>query len=356
MGMSAEHDDTVQLDSVDAQILALLRHDGRAAYSAIAKSVGVSKSTVRKRMDRMIDAGAILVTAHVRPTAVDRPVDVVIAVKARPGRIQDVGETLAEYEEVCWLAYVMGDCDIFVEAYLQSPNALLQFLDGRVGKVDGIESFQGARVIANESRTGDWPGERANLLLPLSPDETANEVQPHATEDVTLPRTLVWDEDNSPCTTRVDLDDLDRLMIQALRHDGRMRYAELARILGVSNSTARNRFERLIEHKVISITIRVNAAAIGLGTAAFIQLRVKRGKVRELGRRLATIPFISEVGYVAASYDLYLEAKLPDALTLYNLIDDELATDDIERINVLHVLRTLKINYMWPGESLHVSK
>lgn len=47
-------------DSVDKELVAILRIDGRASISKLAKLLYVSRGTVQNRLDRLIDSGAIL--------------------------------------------------------------------------------------------------------------------------------------------------------------------------------------------------------------------------------------------------------------------------------------------------------
>lgn len=54
-------------DSVDKELIAILRTDARASISKIAKLLHVSRGTVQNRLDRLISSGAILgftVRAH----------------------------------------------------------------------------------------------------------------------------------------------------------------------------------------------------------------------------------------------------------------------------------------------------
>jgi len=54
-------------DSVDKELIAILRTDARASISKLAKLLQVSRGTVQNRLDRLISSGAILgftVRAH----------------------------------------------------------------------------------------------------------------------------------------------------------------------------------------------------------------------------------------------------------------------------------------------------
>ena len=47
-------------DQLDHALIAILRNDGRASVSFLAKKLQVSRGTVQNRIDRLVDNGAIL--------------------------------------------------------------------------------------------------------------------------------------------------------------------------------------------------------------------------------------------------------------------------------------------------------
>ncbi len=48
------------IDSLDQKLIAVLREDGRAPVSKLATILGVSRTTVQNRLDRLLESGAIL--------------------------------------------------------------------------------------------------------------------------------------------------------------------------------------------------------------------------------------------------------------------------------------------------------
>lgn len=71
-------DHSREFDTLDRQMIALLRADGRAPVSKIATILGVSRSTVQFRLDRLINSGAVLgFTIRVRE---DHPDDTIHAI------------------------------------------------------------------------------------------------------------------------------------------------------------------------------------------------------------------------------------------------------------------------------------
>lgn len=53
------------LDSTDLSILKLLRQDPRMPYTQIADTMGISRVTVKNRMDRMLEENLVILSAKV---------------------------------------------------------------------------------------------------------------------------------------------------------------------------------------------------------------------------------------------------------------------------------------------------
>ena len=63
------------MDVLDGHLIAALKHNGRASLSELASLLGVTRSTVRVRLDRLVEGGEIagftvLTRSDVRPNAV----------------------------------------------------------------------------------------------------------------------------------------------------------------------------------------------------------------------------------------------------------------------------------------------
>ena len=57
-----------EFDDTDRAILRALQEDGRRSFRAIARGVGVSEGTVRTRVRRIEEAGALRILAFVDPS------------------------------------------------------------------------------------------------------------------------------------------------------------------------------------------------------------------------------------------------------------------------------------------------
>jgi Lrp/AsnC family transcriptional regulator, regulator for asnA, asnC and gidA len=144
------------LDRTDIAILRLLEQDGRTPTAQIARTLGISEPTVRKRMERLFDDDIIKVVAVFNPRKTSYATDVLIMIRVAPGRLQAVGQALAALEHVVYLGYTTGSHDIMVEALFADDEALFRFLEQELPTLDGVVGTETAHVLRTEKINYDW--------------------------------------------------------------------------------------------------------------------------------------------------------------------------------------------------------
>lgn len=137
------------LDETDRGIIAQLREDGRRPNSRIARALGVSEATVRKRLERLRSNGVVQIIGLVNPALSDLPVDVVIGLNVNPASSVDIGSRLTEMEEVVWVAHVTGRYQLMVEVLLADNDALIRFMNESLGSLGGILSAETITVLSH---------------------------------------------------------------------------------------------------------------------------------------------------------------------------------------------------------------
>ena len=104
------------MDQLDQQLVTLLRHDGRRSVSDLAIELGVSRATVRARMERLERSGDILgYTVILRADAVDLPVRAVMMIEIEGHVLEKVIRQLGGFPEVLAIHTTNGRWDIVVE-------------------------------------------------------------------------------------------------------------------------------------------------------------------------------------------------------------------------------------------------
>ena len=151
----------------------------------------------------------------------------------------------------------------------------------------------------------------------------------------------------------ITLDELDRAILHLLREDGRRSNADIARVVGVSQPTVRQRLDRVVESGAAHVTVRINPAAIGFPVDAVICIKVSGRNVREVGEQIAAMENVAYVGYLIGAYDIQVEAFLRDNDHLFHFVTEELSTvEGVVSVDTWMVMRTEKFNYKWEGEEL----
>lgn len=151
----------------------------------------------------------------------------------------------------------------------------------------------------------------------------------------------------------ITLDELDRSILRLLREDGRRSNADIARAVGVSQPTVRQRLDRIIHSGAAYVTVRVNPAVIGFPVDAVINVKVLGRNVREVGEQIAALENVAYVGYLSGAFDIQVEAFLRSNDHLFQFLTEELTPiDGVASVETSMVMRTEKFNYKWEGEAL----
>jgi DNA-binding Lrp family transcriptional regulator len=100
----------MEMDSLDRDILDILRRDARTPYTEIASAVETSEGTVRNRVERLIDDGVIeRFTISTHTGNVKAMVEIGVAVDVDT---TEVSSRMAEWNEVDFVWQVSGEEDI----------------------------------------------------------------------------------------------------------------------------------------------------------------------------------------------------------------------------------------------------
>ena len=146
----------MDLDRIDRQIIALLQEHGRRANADIARLIKVSESTVKNRINRLIDNGILRILAVLNPQVLGYHSDVLVGIRVAQGKLKEVGNALKAMNEVVYLGYITGRYDILIEVVLRDPDELFHFLRERLLEIPGIISTETFYVMRTEKINYEW--------------------------------------------------------------------------------------------------------------------------------------------------------------------------------------------------------
>lgn len=91
------------------------------------------------------------------------------------------------------------------------------------------------------------------------------------------------------------IDEIDRRLLEALRHDARLSLKELAEQAGLSSPSVAERIRRLQERGVIrGFTVDIDPAALGFALQAIVRIRPLPGKLHIVRKLIQETPQIVE--------------------------------------------------------------
>lgn len=123
----------MKLDTVDLAILRILQEDSRSPILDIAKVTGVSRPTVKARIERLKQAGIVKKFTII----VDRDAileNILLIVRMKADDIEDVLMALREMEEVLEVYQVMGERNIACKAAVRNMGEVKALME-KIGRL-----------------------------------------------------------------------------------------------------------------------------------------------------------------------------------------------------------------------------
>lgn len=114
----------------------------------------------------------------------------------------------------------------------------------------------------------------------------------------------------------VEMDSLDRKILEVLRSDGRISMTDLAARVGLSKTPCQVRLKRLIASGVITgFRAVLDSARLGLDHVAFAEVKLsdtREAALEEFNAAVRRIPEVEECHMIAAGFDYLLKVRTAD--------------------------------------------
>jgi len=139
------------------------------------------------------------------------------------------------------------------------------------------------------------------------------------------------------------LDELDVAILRRLNTDARKSFRDIARELRVSISTVSNRVKRL-EHEgiVLGYIPVLDEKKLGYDVLAVIGIRISKGKLLEVQRKIGREDKVVDVYDVTGEYDSVIIARFRNTKELDTFIKRLVAMENVERTYTQVVLNVVK--------------
>jgi Lrp/AsnC family transcriptional regulator, regulator for asnA, asnC and gidA len=124
------------------------------------------------------------------------------------------------------------------------------------------------------------------------------------------------------------LDETDLNIIEALRKDGRVAFAQIAEQLGVSPGMIRQRYTRLVDQGFLKVVAITNPIRMGYKTMAMIGIRVDGSKLLDVAEKISKLEEVIYLVVSSGRFDIFAEVVCRDHEDLLRFITERLSRID----------------------------
>lgn len=136
------------MDDLDRKLITLLRHDGRRSISDLAADLGLTRATVRARLEKLEQSGEIIgFTVILRSDAIDLPVRGITMIEIAGQAADSVIDTLSGFTEVSSIHTTNGNWDLVVELGTSDLIAFDQVLR-HIRMIPGVTNSETSLLLA----------------------------------------------------------------------------------------------------------------------------------------------------------------------------------------------------------------
>jgi Lrp/AsnC family transcriptional regulator for asnA, asnC and gidA len=151
----AAHATGTLLDAPNRAIIEALQRDGRQPYGAIADDVGLSEAAVRRRVQRLREAGIMQIVAVTDPLQLGFARQAMVGITVE-GDVRQVAEKLSALVEVDYVVMCAGSFDLLAEVVCEDDERLLHLLNDSVRSIPGVRTTETFLYLKLAKQTYAW--------------------------------------------------------------------------------------------------------------------------------------------------------------------------------------------------------
>lgn len=135
----ADWDEAPQaLNSLEQDVVAALKQDGRTQVSALARSLGHTESGVARAMDRLIARGILQFRTLVEPALLGYDAEFMVWLSIEPDRLDAAGRQLARHSGTKFLGAATGRFNLVGHMVLPRRTDLFRYTSDVIGALPGL--------------------------------------------------------------------------------------------------------------------------------------------------------------------------------------------------------------------------
>jgi len=134
----------------------LLQEDGRLTVTSLARTLGVTEPTARRKLRRLLGDGIIHVVATVDPFDVGYETPVIIGLKVERAKLDAVARRLSDLPQVRYVGASTGRVDLVVEVVVRTNQDLSDFLMNELASIEGVLDSETNLIVRIYKQSWSW--------------------------------------------------------------------------------------------------------------------------------------------------------------------------------------------------------
>ncbi|MGY1632181.1 Lrp/AsnC family transcriptional regulator [Geodermatophilus sp. SYSU D01186] len=293
-----------ELDDVERRLVLLLQEDGRTPYAELARRLGVTERTARRKVAGLQERGVLQIAAVTDPEVLGYASMALLWLTLGSGAAtDDLAARVVALPEVDYVTVTTGAEAMQVEVLCRDSAALRVLVDEQFRSLPGVTGVDVLPYLRLHYQQARFDPDRLDIASGVRP-------------------TL--------------MDAVDRSVVTQLAIDGRVPFSDVAARLGVSETMVRQRFQRLSHAGVVKVMSIANPLTLGYAASAWLAVRLAPGARRvDVAERLTALPAVSYVAITAGRCDVLAEVVCRHRDDLLALVDDQVrAIDGVGSVDV----------------------
>lgn len=136
------------MDSIDRELISILRDDARTSVVAIAKKLCVARATVQNRIAKLEAEGTIVgYSVRLRPSIEDERIRAIMSIEVEGHRGDAICRQLRGHPNVVGLHSTNGRWDLMAELRADSLEAFDKILNG-IRSIEGISNTESSILLS----------------------------------------------------------------------------------------------------------------------------------------------------------------------------------------------------------------
>ena len=140
----------VQITQKDEELIALLKVDSREPVAALARKLGVSRTTVQDRLRRLEESGVIAAYSIKLSREMEQGgMRAFVTLAVEPRRQVEVARMLSRFPQIETLHTLSGKFDLIAQVKTVSSEAMDRLID-EIGQIPGITRIETSVILSTK--------------------------------------------------------------------------------------------------------------------------------------------------------------------------------------------------------------